>query len=132
MNMNRSKSTIMQLLNSGYTDVRFYFFNNFSDITENRRYQGYLFLGICTCTVDVTLSFFLYFRFLVGNFHLVFPLSILIWFAGRDIAVRTPEQRKLRFRRKMNTSSFIHLKPAPGAQYKEVIKNCFPKFYGAL
>jgi hypothetical protein len=49
MNVNRNKSTIMQLLNFAYNDVRFYNFNNFSDITENRRYQGYLFLGICRC-----------------------------------------------------------------------------------
>ncbi len=98
MNINWNISNIIQLLNSAYNNVRFYNFNNFSDVTENRRYQGYLFLGICACRCN---TFFLYFRFLVEFFHWVFPLSILIWFAGRDIVVQTQEQRKLRFRIKV-------------------------------
>ncbi len=97
MNLNGNRSTIMQLLNSAYNDVRFYNFINFSEITENRRYQGYLFLGICRCN-----TFFLSLLQISGwKFPLGFSLLILIWFAGRDIAVRITEQRKLRSRRKV-------------------------------
>jgi hypothetical protein len=104
MNINGNINTFMQLLNSAYNDVRFFkYFNNFSDITENRRYQRYLFLGICRCN-----TFFFYFRFLVENFHWVFPLSILIWFAGRDIALWTPETlwSRERFRNKSYVTVF--------------------------